>query len=107
MFFIPDLGAIAVAGPLTNSIRGAQAGGKAPSIEAALTENGFTAIVAFQCGSALKAQKYALIVHGNAEEASQVDLFLAGHRASTIDASEGRRPFTMSRDGRHAHAELA
>ncbi|MDP9109182.1 MAG: DUF1269 domain-containing protein [Pseudomonadota bacterium] len=86
VFLLPGLGPVAMAGPMASSMVGAMEGalvvGGASALGAALTATGVERAGIVQFETALKAQKYALIVHGNEEEARQIDLFLAAHRAS-------------------------
>lgn len=86
IFLLPGLGPVAIVGPLAGlmvgAIEGALVVGGASAPGAALTETGVERSGRLQFKSALKAEKYALIVHGSADEVEHVDLLLAAHRST-------------------------
>ncbi|MES2205524.1 MAG: DUF1269 domain-containing protein [Pseudomonadota bacterium] len=72
VFFVPGLGVMAMAGPLVSSLVGALEGavvvGGASAVAAALTSAGVTEEHAIRYETALKAEKYVLVIHGNTQE---------------------------------------
>lgn len=72
VFFIPGLGLVALAGPIVSVLVGALEGavvvGGVSALGAALFQLGVSKEDAIQYESALKADKYVLIVHGSVEE---------------------------------------
>ncbi|SFH60967.1 hypothetical protein SAMN04515618_10166 [Collimonas sp. OK307] len=74
-FFLPGLGLMATAGPLVSALVGAFEGalfvGGASALGAALTDIGVTGDRVIEYETALKVDKYLLIVHGNADEIAQ------------------------------------
>jgi hypothetical protein len=72
VFFLPGVGLIAMAGPLVSALVGALEGavvvGGASALGAALTHIGVPDDQVIKYETALKADKYVLIVHGDAEE---------------------------------------
>ena len=72
VFILPGVGLIAMAGPLVaalvSGIEGAVVVGGLSALGAALTQYGMPAEQAIQYETALKAEKYVLIVHGTADE---------------------------------------
>jgi hypothetical protein len=85
-FFLPGLGLMATAGPLVSALVGAFEGalfvGGASALSAALTDIGVAEDQVIKYETALKVDKYVLIVHGNAEEMAQADAILAGIAAT-------------------------
>ncbi|NNM52791.1 MAG: DUF1269 domain-containing protein [Pseudomonadales bacterium] len=81
MFFLPGFGLVALAGPfvamLVGALEGAVIVGGVSAIGAALTQIGVPKDHIIKYETALKADKYVLIVHGSAEEAAQVRGVLA------------------------------
>jgi hypothetical protein len=75
VFFLPGLGLVAMAGPLVSALVGALEGavvvGGISALGAALTDVGVPKNQVIKYESALKADKYILMVHGNAEELAQ------------------------------------
>ncbi|AMP10045.1 hypothetical protein CAter282_2295 [Collimonas arenae] len=80
-FFLPGLGLMATAGPLVSALVGAFEGalfvGGASALGAALTEVGVAEDQVIKYETALKVDKYLLIVHGSAEELLKADSVLA------------------------------
>ncbi len=72
VFFLPGIGLVAMAGPfvaaLVGALEGAVVVGGISALGAALTKYGMPADQVIKYESALKAEKYVLIAHGNAEE---------------------------------------
>lgn len=72
VFFLPGLGLVAMAGPLAAALVGALEGavvvGGISALGAALTQLGVPSDQIIKYETALKADKYVLIVHGDAEE---------------------------------------
>jgi hypothetical protein len=72
VFFLPGIGLVAMAGPfvaaLVGALEGAVVVGGISALGAALTKYGLPADQVITYESALKAEKYVLIVHGTAEE---------------------------------------
>lgn len=71
VFLLPDIGLIAVAGPIVTDLIAALEGpvmGGASALSAALRQVGASEEQASKYENALKADKYILMVHGNAEE---------------------------------------
>ena len=85
MFFIPGLGLLAMAGPVVTSLiaalEGAVVVGGLSALGAALTQLGFSRGHAIKYETALKADKYVLIVHGSADEISKANELLIGSTA--------------------------
>lgn len=75
VFFLPGFGIIAMAGPvvasLITALEGAAVVGGLPSLGAALTYWGIPKEHAIKYETALKSDKYLLIVHGTPEDISQ------------------------------------
>ena len=72
VFFLPGIGLVAMAGPfvaaLVGALEGAAVVGGISALGAALTKFGMPAEQAIKYESALKAEKFVLIIHGSAEE---------------------------------------
>jgi hypothetical protein len=72
VFFLPGLGFVALAGPLVSALVGALEGavvvGGVSALGAALTDLGVEKDHVIKYESALKADKYVLMIHGDAEE---------------------------------------
>jgi len=72
VFFLPGIGLVAFAGPLVSALVGALEGavvvGGVSALGAALINSGARPDEVIKYESALKADQYVLIVHGNAEE---------------------------------------
>lgn len=85
VFFLPGLGLIAMAGPVVTILAGALEGavvvGGVSALGAALTQIGIPKNQVIQYETAIKADKYVLMVHGNAEEAAKARSVLAGSKA--------------------------
>ncbi len=107
VFFLPGLGPVAISGPLASAMVKAMenppVGGGISALDAALTETGVQRDGLQQFETALRAEKYALIVHGTAEEAEQIDLFLAAHRCLPLETISDVAPATSAAGlhGRH------
>jgi len=76
VFFIPGVGLLAMAGPvaamLVGGLEGALVVGGLSALGAALTQIGMPKDQVMKYETALKADKYVLIMHGNAEDVSKV-----------------------------------
>ena len=85
VFFLPGFGLIAMAGPVVSVLLGALEGavvvGGASALGAALTTIGVPKNQAIKYETAVKADKYVLIVHGGAEEAATARSILTGNNA--------------------------
>jgi hypothetical protein len=81
VIFFPGLGLIAMAGPVAAELIGALEGavvvGSLSALGAAMTRIGITSAHAIKYETALKADKYVLIVHGTVEEAAKARAVLA------------------------------
>ena len=91
VFFLPGLGLIAMAGPVVSALLGALEGaavvGGVSAIGAALTTVGVPKNQVIKYETALKADKYVLIVHGGAEAAASARSILTGSKAlETVSA---------------------
>jgi len=79
-FFLPGLGLIATAGPLVSALVGALEGavvvGGVSALSAALTNIGVPHDQAIKYETALKEDKYVLIVHGTANEVAKASAVL-------------------------------
>ena len=77
VFFIPGLGLIAMAGPVVATLVGALEGavvvGGLSALGAALTQLGVPKDQIMKYETALKVDKYLLVVHGTQEEVGQAD----------------------------------
>jgi hypothetical protein len=75
VFFLPGLGLVAMAGPfvaaLVSALEGAVVVGGVSALGAALTQIGVPKDDVIKYETALKVDKYVLMVHGNAEEAAK------------------------------------
>ncbi|QND85071.1 Uncharacterized protein ChrSV_2845 [Chromobacterium vaccinii] len=82
IFFLPGLGLMAMAGPVVTALIGALEGvvviGGLSALGAALTRVGVSAEQAVQYETALKADKYVLVIHGNIEEVGRANAILDG-----------------------------
>jgi len=82
MFFLPGIGLVALAGPfvatLVSALEGAAVVGGVSALGAALTQIGVPKDQAIKYETALKADKFVLVVHGNAEDAAKARSVLAG-----------------------------
>ena len=85
VLFLPGLGLMAMAGPVVSAIVGGVEGavlvGGLSALGAALTEIGVPKDQAIKYETALKVDKYLLVVHGSAQEVEQARSVLA--RATT------------------------
>ena len=106
VFLLPGLGAVGIAGPIASAMVGVTEGalvvGGASALSAVLSETGVEREGIIHFERALKAEQYALIVHGSAEEAEQVDLFLAAHRFTAPAKAEALQPSTLEEPLHHA-----
>jgi hypothetical protein len=84
VFFIPGLGLLALAGPVVAALVGALEGavvvGGLSALGAALTQIGVPKDQVIKYETALKADKYMLMVHGSAQDEAQARSVLASHR---------------------------
>ena len=98
VFFLPGLGPLAMSGPLAGSMVKAMenpsVGGGASALDTALITAGVHRDGLAEFDAALRAEKYALIFHGNAEDAELIDLFLAPHRWVPVPVAGGLEPVT-------------
>jgi ABC-type antimicrobial peptide transport system permease subunit len=82
VFFLPGVGLVAMAGPfvatLVGALEGAAVVGGVSALGAALTQIGVKKEQAIKYETALKVDKYILMVHGDPEEISKARLVL-GH----------------------------
>ncbi len=85
VFFIPGLGLIAMAGPVVATLVGALEGavvvGGVSALGAALMQIGVPKDQVMKYETALKVDKYVLMVHGSAEELAKARSVLAGAKA--------------------------
>ena len=95
VFFLPGIGPVAMSGPLAGAMVKAMehpsAEGGASALDTALIDAGVQSGELVQFNTELRAEKYALILHGSAEEAEQIDLFLAPYR--WVPAADDLEPF--------------
>ena len=72
IFFLPGLGLVGMAGPLVSILVGALEGavvvGGVSALGAALSQIGASKVQVIKYETALKADKFVLVVHGNVEE---------------------------------------
>ncbi|MFZ6815054.1 DUF1269 domain-containing protein [Undibacterium sp. Rencai35W] len=85
VFFLPGLGVVAMAGPfvaaLVGALEGAVVVGGISALGAALMEVGVTKDQVMKYETALKVDKYVLIVHGNTEDAAKAHEVLLNSKA--------------------------
>jgi hypothetical protein len=85
VFFLPGVGAVAMAGPLVSALVGALEGavvvGGVSALGAALMDMGLSKEHIIKYESALRADKYVLLVHGSAEEIEKASSILSSSRA--------------------------
>ena len=85
VFFIPGIGLLAMAGPVVATLVGALEGavvvGGLSALGAALTQIGVPKDDVIKYETALKVDKYVLMVHGSAEELVRAHAVLAGAKA--------------------------
>ena len=86
VFFLPGLGLLAMAGPVVSALVGALEGavvvGGLSALGGALTQIGVPKDQVIKYETALKADKFVLVVHGSAEDAATVRSLLAGSHAA-------------------------
>jgi len=84
VFFLPGIGLVAMAGPLVSALVGALEGavivGGATALGATLTQIGVPKDQVIKYETALKADKYLLVVHGSAEDLAKARSVLAGSK---------------------------
>ena len=84
IFFLPGFGLLAMAGPVASALVGALEGaavvGGASAIGAALSQIGVADDQILKYETALKADKFVLMVHGSAEELAKVESVFAADR---------------------------
>jgi hypothetical protein len=84
VFLFPPIGVVAMAGPIVSiivsALEGALLVGGLSAIGAALSSMGVSDEEIIQYESALKAEKYILMVHGSSEEIEKARSLLAGVR---------------------------
>ncbi len=92
VFFLPGLGLLAMAGPVVATLVGALEGavvvGGLSALGAALTQIGIPKDQVIKYETALKVDKYVLMVHGNAEDLAKVSSVLANPNALAEDIAE-------------------
>jgi hypothetical protein len=85
VFFLPGVGVVAMAGPLVSALVGALEGavvvGGVSALGAALSDMGISKDRVIKYESALKADKYVLLVHGGAEDIEKARSILASSKA--------------------------
>lgn len=85
IFFLPGLGLVALAGPLVSALVGALEGavvvGGVSALGAALSQIGVPKDQVIKYETALKVDKYVLMVHGSAEDLATADAVLANSKA--------------------------
>lgn len=85
VFFLPGVGVVAMAGPVVSALVGALEGavvvGGASALGAALTQIGVPKDQVIKYETALKADKYVLMVHGTADEVAKARAVLEGSKA--------------------------
>lgn len=84
VFVLPGFGLVAMAGPVVAAMVGALEGaavvGSLSALGAALTQIGVSKDLAIKYETALKVDKYVLMVHGNAEEVAHAKTVLSASR---------------------------
>lgn len=92
VFFLPGIGLLAMAGPVVTTLVGALEGavvvGGLSALGAALTQIGVPKDQVIKYETALKVDKYVLMVHGSAEDLAKVSSILATSNALTEDIAE-------------------
>ncbi len=87
VFLLPPLGVVAMAGPivsiLVSALEGAALVGGLSALGAALSRIGIPKDQIIQYETALKVDKYILMVHGTAEEVEKAKSILEENKAST------------------------
>jgi hypothetical protein len=90
IFFLPGLGLVAMAGPLVSilvgGLEGAVVVGGLSALGAALTRIGVPKDQVIKYETALKVDKYLLLVHGTSEEQAQARAVLAADSEATAVA---------------------
>lgn len=85
VFFLPGIGLVAMAGPvvaaLVGAVEGAVVVGGLSALGAALTQIGVPKDQVMKFETALKADRYVLLVHGTADEVSRAHSVLANSKA--------------------------
>ena len=85
VFFLPGLGLVAMAGPLVAALVGALEGavvvGSVSALGAALTQVGIAKDQAIKYETAIKVDKYVLVVHGSAEDVAKAAAVLSSAKA--------------------------
>lgn len=89
VFFLPGLGLLAMSGPIVVALMGALEGvvvvGGLSALGAALTQLGISKAQAIKYETAIKVDKYLLMIHGDADEQAQANAVL--HRALVDQAA--------------------
>jgi hypothetical protein len=89
LIFFPGLGLLAMAGPIAGAlvaaVEGAVVIGGLSAFGAALSRVGVHRDSVIKYETALKSDKYLLIVHGNAEDAAKVRSMLSGSKESEAE----------------------
>ena len=85
VFILPGFGVVAMAGPVAAALVGALEGavlvGGVSALGAALSQVGVPKDQVIKYETALKVDKYILLVHGNAEDLTRARTVLAGSKA--------------------------
>ena len=88
VFFLPGFGLMAMAGPVVSALVGALEGaavmGGVSALGAALTQIGVPKNQILKFETALKADKFVLMVHGSADEVARANSILQGNRVATL-----------------------
>lgn len=88
VFFLPGLGVIAMAGPIVSALVGALEGavvvGGLSALGGALTEIGLSKEHVIKYETALKADKYVLMVHGSAAEVAKAHAVLTDSATALV-----------------------
>lgn len=90
LFWLPGVGALMIAGPIVSTIVGALEGavvtGGLGAIGGALASIGVPKDSIVKYDSAIKADKFLVIVHGDTEDIKKAKQILAGYEVETVNA---------------------
>lgn len=88
VFVLPGFGLMAMAGPVVSALvaalEGAAVMGSVSALGAALTQIGVPKNQILKYETALKADKFVLMVHGSADEVAKANSILHGHRVLEV-----------------------
>jgi len=116
VFVLPGLGVVAMAGPivaaLVGAIEGAVVVGGVSGLVAALTQLGVPKDQVVKYESALKADKYVLLVHGDSSDIAKASSFLTRTRESesekaAVNAVQRAAPLSMGLNTRQSEGNMA